>query len=87
MVQFLERLREQRAAPEICFMLDQFNAHDTRRIHEAADSPNIHLVFIPKGGTGRYQPLDRRVFGASKAKGRAKWTQQYEGNPGEICTR
>jgi hypothetical protein len=87
MVQWLEWLREQIAVPEICLVLDQFDAHDTRRIHEAANSRNIHIVLISKSGTGRYQPRDRRVFGALKAKGRAKWTRQYEANPGVICTR
>jgi hypothetical protein len=48
MMQFLERLREQITAPEICLVLDQFYEHDARRIHEGADSRNIHLVFIPK---------------------------------------
>jgi transposase len=87
MLQFLQWLRTQIEAPEICLVLDQFHAHDTPEVHEMAQAHNIHLLFVPRGGTGRYQPLDRRVFGALKAKGRAKWATNYQANPGTSCTR
>jgi hypothetical protein len=87
MIQFLDWLREQVAAPEICLVLDQFDAHNTPCVHEKAQANNIHLLFVPKGGTGRYHPLDRRVFGALKVKGRAKWATTYQANPGMDCTR
>jgi hypothetical protein len=74
-------------ALEVCLLLDQFNAHDTPTVYNEASKLNIHLVLIPKGGTGKYQPLDRRVFGALKSKGRAKWTRVYEANPGRVCAR
>jgi hypothetical protein len=74
-------------ACEICLLLDQFNAHDTPTVHDEASTLNIHLVFILKDGTGKYQTLDRRVFEALKSKGRAKWARYYEANPGRVCTR
>jgi hypothetical protein len=87
MVQYLHRLRTQIMAPEICLLLDQFDAHDIPRVHNEASRLNIHLVFIPKGGTGKYQPLDPRMFGALKPKGRAKSARYYKANPGRLCTR
>jgi hypothetical protein len=86
MVQYLHWLRTQSMAPDICLLLDQFDAQETPTVHDEASRLNSHLVFMPKGGTGRYQPLDRRVFGALKSKGRAKWARYYEANPGRVCT-
>jgi hypothetical protein len=37
----------------------------------------MELIPVPAGGTGTYQPLDRRIFGNLKAKGAAKWERQY----------
>jgi hypothetical protein len=45
----------------------------------------LHL-WIPKGATGIDQPLDRRVFGALKAKGRAKQWRFYF-DPHKSCDR
>jgi hypothetical protein len=38
---------------------------------------------VPKGATGKYQPLDRCVFGALKSKGRVKWQRRFM----EKCTK
>jgi hypothetical protein len=72
MVQYLHGLRTQIMPSEICLLLDQFDVHGTPTVHDKASKLNVHLVFIPKGGNGKYQPLGRRVFGALKSKGRAK---------------
>jgi hypothetical protein len=87
MVQYLHWLRTQIMTSEICLLLGQFNAQDTPTVHDEAGKLNIHVVFIPKGGTGKYQPLDRRVFGALKFKGGTKWARYYGANPGRMCTR
>jgi hypothetical protein len=73
--------------PEICLLPNQFDAHDTPTVYDEASKFNIHLVYIQKSGTGKYQHLDRRVFAALKSKGRAKWARYYEANPGRLCTR
>jgi hypothetical protein len=87
MLQYLGWLRTQVAAPEVCLLLDQFGAHDTPSVHHEASRLNIHLVFVPKGGTERYQPSDRRTVGALKSKGRAKCARYYQENSGIVCTR
>jgi hypothetical protein len=86
-LRYLGWLRAHIQGEHIVLILDQFDAHDTVAVYNRADQLNIELVFIPKGGTGKYQPLDRRVFGALKSKGRAKWTQHIFENPGAACTR
>jgi hypothetical protein len=58
MVQYLYWLRTEIMTPEICLSRDQFDARDIRTVHDEASKLNLHLIFIPKGGTGKYQPLD-----------------------------
>jgi hypothetical protein len=86
-LRYLDWLRAHVAEAHIVLILDQFDAHDTDDIHQKADALDIELVPIPKGGTGIYQPLDRRVFGALKSKGRSKWSAHAFQNPGAECTR
>jgi hypothetical protein len=71
----------------IVLVLDQFDAHDNVAVYKRADELNIEMIFIPRGGTGQYQPLDRSVFGALKSKGRTKWNQHIFQKPGAGCTR
>jgi hypothetical protein len=79
---YLDWLRAHVNAGYIVLILDQFDAHNTVGIHARADELGIELVFIPRGGTGTYQPLDRRVLGALKSKGRTKWMAHAFQNPG-----
>jgi hypothetical protein len=83
----LDWLRTHVNAGHIVLTLDQFDADNTLEIHARADELGIELAFIPRGGTGTYQPLDRRVFGALKSKGCAKWIAHAFQNPGAECTR
>jgi hypothetical protein len=52
MMRHPHRLLTQIMAPEICLLLDQFDAHNTPTVHNGASKLNIYLVFIPKGGPG-----------------------------------
>ena len=87
MTGYLHWLRSHVQVPVISLVLDQYGAHDTPKVQRTAESLDIELIFVPKGGTGKYQPLDRRVFGALKAKGRAKWSREFARHPGMVCTR
>jgi hypothetical protein len=53
----------------------------------AAADLQIRIVFVPKGGTSIYQPLDRRVFGALKAKGTRSFLDVIHEMPNAPCTR
>jgi hypothetical protein len=57
----------------ICLVMDQFRAHTADSVVAEAEALEIEIRWIPKGGTGRYQPLDHRTFGALKSKGKTKW--------------
>jgi hypothetical protein len=46
--------------------------HTTPQLKAQAEVLGIHLIFIPKGITGKYQPLDNRIFGAIRSNGTAK---------------
>jgi hypothetical protein len=56
---------------------DCFAAHRNIEIREIAKRLNINLHFVPAGGTGDYQPLDVRVFGALKAIAKNEWYSRY----------
>jgi hypothetical protein len=47
--------------------------HRTERVLATAEANDVELLFVPAGGTGRFQPLDRRVFGELKSRARAEF--------------
>jgi hypothetical protein len=77
MLDYPEWLREQLPHGPICLILGQYRTHDTEAFQAEAEHLGISLLWIPKGATGIYQPLDRRVFGALKSKSKAKWRNHY----------
>jgi hypothetical protein len=87
MVAYLHGLRKSVTASTIYLVMDQVDACDTSAVRQPAKSLSINLLFVPRGGTGRSTPLDRKTFGALTAKGRAKWSQQHVNHSGMICTR
>jgi hypothetical protein len=70
MLEYLDWLRDHIPAEPLGLLLDQHRTHTTPAMTEKAEMLGIELIWIPKGATGRYQPLDKRTFGALKAKGR-----------------
>jgi hypothetical protein len=73
MLDSLDWLRARVPDGPICLILDQYGTHVTEAVQNKASELGTSLLWVPKGATGIYQPLDRRVFGALKSKGRAKW--------------
>ena len=49
-------------------LLDQFSAHTDDFIQNEAKERNIKLIFVPKGLTYKYQPLDVLINGILKQK-------------------
>jgi hypothetical protein len=86
-VQYLKWLKERMPEGPICLIWDQFSAHKTPLVLDQAREYGIHLISIPKGATGRYQPLDRAVFGALKSKGSSKYNEMFAENFGIKCTK
>jgi hypothetical protein len=87
MLDYLEWLRRQMPPEPLCLLMDQYGTHTTDAVNEKAEALGIELIWIPRGATGRYQPLDRRTFGALKAKGKAKWRHEFTEHYGMGCTR
>jgi hypothetical protein len=54
-------------------VLDVYPSHRTDVVVETAAANDVELLFVPAGGTGRFQPLDRRVFGELKSRARAEF--------------
>jgi hypothetical protein len=67
--------------------MDQFSAHTTNPVLSIAAELTIEIIWIPEGAAEIYQPLDRRVFGALKSKGCAKWRRFLPENSGRPCNR
>ena len=65
----------------IHLVLDLYTAHRTRNVKNLARRNQIILHYLPAGCTDTLQPLDRRVFGALKAKARSLWYKEYACNP------
>jgi hypothetical protein len=70
-------------------MMDQYGTYTAPEIQAEAESLGIEIIWVPRGGTGGYQLLDHRTFGAlkSKGKGKAKWRRYFNDHHGTSCTR
>ena len=54
-------------------ILDVHSTHRTKDVKTKAKELGIELIYVPAGGTSKYQPLDRRVFGELKSRARKKF--------------
>jgi hypothetical protein len=77
MLHYLDWLRQQMLPEPFGMSMDQFGTHTTEAVINKAEVLEIEVIRNPNGATGRYQPLDRRTFGALKAKVKAKWGQKF----------
>ena len=64
-----------------CLLLDQHPSHCTEFIKQYSLKKNIELIYIPKGYTYKYQPLDVSINGIIKQKSKAKWRSEKIKNP------
>ena len=62
-------------------LLDQFPSHTDKFVVKDAESKNIELIFVPKGLTYKYQPLDVLINGILKQKAKKMWRQEIVRNP------
>lgn len=47
-------------------VFDVYKSHLDKEVRKEAKRLGIKLIYVPACGTGKYQPLDIRVFGALK---------------------
>jgi hypothetical protein len=57
-------------------LLDKFKSHCDEFIKEGAKNKNIKLIFVPKGLTSKYQPLDVLINGILKQKAKKMWREE-----------
>jgi hypothetical protein len=57
-------------------VLDVYTTHRTDKIQQLAENLDIELLYVPSGGTGEYQLLDRLVFGELKSRARAEFARK-----------
>jgi hypothetical protein len=42
--------------------MDVYTSHRTEHVLATAEAEDVELLPVPSGGTGRFQPMDRRIF-------------------------
>jgi len=67
-MEYLTKLRKHKNCSFALFV-DQYGSHTTDKVIELAATLEIEMVFIPKGCTDQYQPLDILIFGIFKSRG------------------
>jgi hypothetical protein len=72
-LEFIEWLSVQVNEEPCMVIMDVYPTHRTERVKEKAFEKNIEILYVPAGGTSKYQPLDARVFGELKSRARAEF--------------
>jgi hypothetical protein len=62
-------------------LLDKYDSHKTDKVMKYAKCKNIHLIYVPKGMTAIYQPLDTCINGIIKEKAIQKFSEFKAKNP------
>jgi hypothetical protein len=86
-VEYLSFLRRMIPDGPLCLVLDQYPTHVTPVSEAHAAGLGIRLIKVPKGGTGIWQPLDRRIYGAMKSKARARWARLFARSEVPLATK
>jgi hypothetical protein len=76
-VQFIEWLHREVADYMLCvFIMDVYRSHLTKRVLPTTKGEDAKLLFVPANGTGRFQPMDRRIFSELKVRARADFARR-----------
>jgi hypothetical protein len=76
MVESVTWLSQRCGGDRFILVLDLYSAHRTPGLRAQAEQLGVELLFVPAGATSTLQPLDRRVFGESKARARAEFSRE-----------
>jgi hypothetical protein len=68
-------------------IINQYTTYAVPETKKEAEELGVKIIWVPKGGTGHRQPLDRRTSGALKSKGKAKWCPYFNDHYGFGYTR
>jgi hypothetical protein len=75
--EYLVWLRQLIPHGPLCLVIDQYPTHVSVSSTLEAARLGIQLIRVPKGATGTWQPLDRRVYGVMKSNAHAKWARHF----------
>jgi hypothetical protein len=67
-------------------LLDQYPSHTTDKVKEYAKNKNIELIYVPKGMTYKYQPLDTTINAIIKQKAIKSYAEFIAENNNEKYT-
>ena len=81
MISYLNYLMLHHGSDNFVLVLDSYSVH--KKAVDCFKEKNINFLFIPPGSTGELQPLDRKVFGVLKSKGKTKWMNHYHYSEGK----
>jgi hypothetical protein len=77
----LEEIYKVTKGDKSILLLDQFPSHCDKFIKETAKNKNIELIYVPKGLTYKYQPLDVLINGILKQISKMLWRKEIIKNP------
>lgn len=66
MVKYLKWLSKKMNDEPFALVFDVYKSHLDKEVRKEAKRLGIKLIYVPACGTGKYQPLDIRVFGVLK---------------------
>jgi hypothetical protein len=73
-IEFIEWLHHDITESNPCTpVLDVYPSYRTEHVIPTAEAPDVELLFVPAGGTGRFQPMGRRIFADLKVRARAEF--------------
>jgi len=81
MISYIKYLIQIHGSDKFVLVLDSYSVH--KKVSEKFKENNFKLLFIPPGATGLLQPLDKKVFGVLKSKGKSKWINYYNSTEGK----
>lgn len=74
-LKILEEIIKKTKNENSLLLLDQYTSHMTPKVKKYAENNKIKLLYVPKGLTYKYQPLDVGVFGILKKKASKYYTE------------
>jgi len=77
----IDLINDKSSNKKACLLLDQYPSHCTEFVKKYSLEKNIELIYIPKGYTYKYQPLDVGINGIIKQKSKAIWRSEKIKNP------
>jgi hypothetical protein len=78
-IEFTEWLHHDITESSPCaLVLDVYPSHRTECVIATAEANAVEHLFVPGGGTGRFHPMDRQIFGDLKTWAQADFGRRLQ---------